>query len=489
MAKPAERVKRGPPGAWSASQIDTFDLCPRKWGLNKLDGIPGKPNAYAEFGLDTHGQLEGYLKDGTPFDLTTGAGDCAMAGLHYLPNPGTPGMVVEGDFVLDAWGHQIYGLKDVQILDRVIPADDGIDGMAGQCVPLVIDHKTTGDLKWAKTPAELISNIQAAIYAADAMVKAGVNAVDLLWIYYKRPPRPKALPVRVRVTREDIAPILYRIRKLADEMAAIKASGVKGLDLPPNPSACGAFGGCPYVNHCNLSPQQMVISVMSNQTPQQNVDAAKQSFLDKIRQAQGQGQAPQGPPPGAINPPPNQGQPPPGQPPPNYGQPPPGYGQPPAQQGPPPGYGQPPPNYGQPPPGQAPWQPQPAFTQMSPPPQAAPAPAPAPAQAPFPDPAIVAQAQTTHPNWVPGQPWYNGQGYVNPDQPGYPPVFAPPAGQAPMPPAVDSPPAGKRGPGRPKKDGTTGEDDDAQDLAQKAFAKFAEGCKLLGQAVAKGLWD
>ena len=47
----AEPVRRGPPGSFSATQIDNFDRCPRIWGWAKLDGIDGLPRIkYAVFG-------------------------------------------------------------------------------------------------------------------------------------------------------------------------------------------------------------------------------------------------------------------------------------------------------------------------------------------------------------------------------------------------------------------------------------------------------
>jgi hypothetical protein len=386
-------------------------------------------------------------------------------------------MGIEGDFVLEAWGHKFYGLKDVQNLDRVIPENELSDAKRGQRVPLVLDHKTTGDLKWAKRPAELVTDPQAVIYAAHAMVSAGVDTVDLRWVYYKRPPRSKAQVTDVRVTRDDIAPTLAQIKVWADEMAAIKVSGKKALDLIPNPSACGAFGGCPYVSHCNLSPREMVLSMMTQPGQAQgSVDQRKNDFLATIRGAQAAGQAPTG----AINPPQNQA-PPQGQPPQNWTPPPQNQGQPPAQ-------------------GQAPWQPQPAFTQMGgqPPPQGQP-----PAQPVWGPPDIIAQAQAIHNGWIPGQQWWNGTIWIPPGEQGYPPVSQvmpggmgsgqPPAQtQAPQgqPPAQEQTPPARRG--RKKKDQTaaaTGAgEEEPQDLAEKALTMIGNGFLLLASAVAQGLW-
>ncbi len=469
---------------FSASQLEAFQDCPRKWGWKYLDGIEAPPNPYAAFGLRLHRQIELYLTKGTPFDLTTDAGEAAMAGLHYLPKPGTPGLTVEGKFILDGWGHRFLGYKDIQIIQPGL-------------VPKVADHKSTGNFKWAKTPDELKTNIQAVLYATDVMVKTGSQDCDLLWIYYKRTKPFAAKPVTVRVNRTELEPTLVQIKDLADGMATIKASRASAIDLPTNLEACGKYGGCPYVNRCNLSPQEKLIAIMTTQS----LEDRKNAFLAGIRQ---------NPQPGAgadVNPP-QQGFQPQGQ-----------FQQTPAQQG----FQQGPPQQGfqpqgqfqqaptqfQPPPqqgfaqgqvqpqGQQGFQPQaptqqgfpiqgPPQGQFQPPPQQNQAPAqfqPPPQEDP-----IVAQARMSHPNWNPGEQWWNGQGFVQPGQPGYPPVNPPqqaqPSQGAPQEQSQEQSQeqGGKRG-GRPKKNA------EGVALATEGMAQIATGFSLLVQALKKGVLD
>jgi CRISPR/Cas system-associated exonuclease Cas4 (RecB family) len=81
--------------AWrSASQIDAYSQCPRKWAWRRLDGIKTEPKPSLALGIAVHEQLEHYLAEGKELDLTTDAGRIALAGLHYLPKPGTPGLEV-----------------------------------------------------------------------------------------------------------------------------------------------------------------------------------------------------------------------------------------------------------------------------------------------------------------------------------------------------------------------------------------------------------
>lgn len=387
-------------GYYSPSQIESYRTCNRKWAWRYIERVQAPPNPFAAFGLEVHAQIEAYLIHGTQFNLMTAAGECAMAGLHYLPKPGAPGMTVEQPWYMTGWGHLFHGKKDIQIDRRQGTDWDPQD----REIPLVIDHKTKGALTgpWVPTPESLTTDPQAVLYAADAMVKFKAMAVDLRWIIYKRNPPFKARPVEVRVYRETLEPALTDIIQTVDEMALVKASGKRALELAPNPSACGAYGGCPYVRHCNLSPREALIGIMSQ--PGQPGPELKSTFLDDMRRKAGLTGAG-----AAVNPPPMGAVP----------------------QGPPQNWGQPP--SGPPPQGQ---------------PQAPPA---NPYQAPSPsqpqvDETVLAQArQYTGPNWNPGDAFpVNGQ-WVYPGQPGYPPVFvfrgdtAPPQGQpqngAPMPPA------------------------------------------------------
>lgn len=290
----------------SASQLDTFQDCNRKWAWDKIERIPRDENRFASWGVSAHGMLEGYLKHGTPLDLTTDVGEALMAGLHYFPQPGTPGMTVEGEFLLQGWNHFFYGKKDVQLASRIVgvnvlpghaPIVESalIDPYHGQLVPVVFDLKTTTSFRYAHTQETLRTNIQAALYATQAMVQLGTQVCDLRWVYVKSRKPWASKPVDLRVTRDDVTPTLTRIKDLADQMAWIKRSGKRALDLAPNPDACEKYGGCSYIDRCNLSPLERMNSIMN--AP---VDPAKNAFLDDIaRMAAQNGGAG-----AAINPPP-----------------------------------------------------------------------------------------------------------------------------------------------------------------------------------------
>lgn len=234
----------------SASQVATFETCPRKWAFRYIDKVEVQvTKGSIELGKACHAQLEVWLGAGTPLDLTTEAGQIALSGIHWLPTPKAEGLETERHFVLQMGGHTWQGYKDFEV--------------AGP-VPLVGDHKTTRDFRWAKSEADLRTDPQACLYAADAMVRYDVPVVDLLWVYYRTTGARRSEPRRARVTREDIAPTLERMVAVADEMAAIVASGKPAKEVRMLP-ACNAYGGCEYLQICNPTPQEMMRSIMSQQ--------------------------------------------------------------------------------------------------------------------------------------------------------------------------------------------------------------------------------
>jgi hypothetical protein len=284
---------------YSATQIDTFSDCNRKWAWDKIEHVPKGENRFAAWGVIAHKMLEDYLGKGIPLDLTTEQGEGLMAGIHHFPRPGVPGMSVEGEFLLQAWGHFIYGKKDVQV-------------SAGR-LPYVLDLKTTTSFRYAHTPETLRTNVQAVIYGSQAMVRSKSSSAALRWVYVKSRKPWDSRPVDLIMTRADALPTLARIKNLTDQMTEIKRLGKRALDLAPNPDTCEKYGGCPYVQCCNLSPIERMNAIM---TQAQN-DPAHNAFLADIEKMVGQGggagTAINPPPMGAPPPPPVQGfQPPPG---------------------------------------------------------------------------------------------------------------------------------------------------------------------------------
>lgn len=257
----------------SASGINTWIECPRKWAWKYIHKIAAPPNPSAARGIEAHDLLAQYFL-GAKVELPP----WLRVGLPHLPEPGTPGLVVEGDFAFELRGHRFVGRKDLEILSATPPR--------------TIDHKTTKNFRYAKKPDTLRTDIQAVLYGVDAMTRAGSNEVDLLWNYLRADPdAPEVKPVTIRLTRADAEPVMERILAIADQLQTLVDAGATALDLPPNPDACDMFGGCPFQDRCNLTTQERLFPMSDPEQVLADLKARKAKGINP-------------PPPPAVVPPP-----------------------------------------------------------------------------------------------------------------------------------------------------------------------------------------
>lgn len=275
----------------SATRIELFFSCARRWAFQELYRIPTGDTAEAlEIGTAMHRQIELYLRDGRPFDFAEEVhgiktGELALSGLEHLPAPKTPGMLIEHPFDWKLGGMPFQGTKDLE----------------WQYVAEVWDHKTCADLKWAKTPAELVTGIQSATYAAENMARLRSSSCNLKWIYYSKKKPHRSLPVLVQVTSSDVAPAVSDATRALEAMHDIASRHLDPLSLPPNAESCNAYNKqCPYTLRCNLTAQEKWKSIMSQ---------SREEFLANMRKQRAAAGGAAGAP--AINPPPAPGAPPP----------------------------------------------------------------------------------------------------------------------------------------------------------------------------------
>lgn len=249
---------------FSPSQLSTYLECPRKWAWRRIAKIYEPPAASAELGTRTHALLEKYLGEGVMPDQVSEplAAKVASAGLHLLPAPKTEGMLLERKFRFQSTrtGFLYNGLKDVELEPGVCVPSLDVDGL----VPVVVDHKTTSSISsYAKTADDLHYDPQAIIYAVDSMARFQASAADLRWIYYQTKGSHRASLTQTRVSAEHASSVFAALESVAQEAAAALDAKVEVLDLPPNPSACSAYGGCPHRHRCNLKPSDQARSHMS----------------------------------------------------------------------------------------------------------------------------------------------------------------------------------------------------------------------------------
>lgn len=287
----------------SSSAIESFDPalggCARKWAFSRLDGVPKPQSPGAAFGTYCHGLYDGYLSNGTPFDLSTVEGRVCDATRHLLP---LTSQVIncEASFKFDwegvAWAGKI----------------DATYAVVGDPPLVVLDHKTTSDFRYAKSErSSLLGHPQAPIYAVEECREYDLPAVILAWNYVKHnvtfdrdaPPnargytikragRPVALepPVRLIVSRNEAedalgkhVPTAKRMLKIIQEPPA-PIDGSIARALEPNPDACDAFGGCPYRSQCGLTPQDIAARMTRSFATAENGEKMGSALRDRIAQ-------------------------------------------------------------------------------------------------------------------------------------------------------------------------------------------------------------
>lgn len=280
----------------SPSQIETARLCLRKWGLEKLDKLPKKPNKYADRGTAAHNVLEIWQRDGIPVDLATDIGKMVSAGLKFLPQPKTH--KTEHNFVFDSGVAVFHGKMDLR-------------GPVSFRIQSIWDHKTTSSFHWLKPPEVLRADPQANIYAKaviEECKKAGftlgnqIDRVEQNWVYYLADPsKPKSRKVQLHVLPdgakrlperpEDVKKEHFGIMHVSEleerfsecedtakQLLQLYHDRPSGLDLPYDTGGCSAFGGCPYKdNPCKLSYSERWRSMEAKE------EGKKLSMADKMK--------------------------------------------------------------------------------------------------------------------------------------------------------------------------------------------------------------
>ena len=233
----------------SPSQISTYRSCNRQWYYQSILGIRAPQKPSAALGEAVHGQLERYMLDGTPPNLSTEAGKIASTGLRFLPPP------AECDVELDI-GKQPVADK---LLIEGIRVTGRIDLLRwkGVAVPEVIDHKTTSNLKYALTEDELEDDPQILIYAGFLFahlqhhkVWDGRQLIRARHIVYGTRAPYTAKETKAFLSYDHVRTAWAT--HLRDTVAAMKETAIlpSVVDATPNYSACSKYGGCFFRDKC-----------------------------------------------------------------------------------------------------------------------------------------------------------------------------------------------------------------------------------------------
>jgi hypothetical protein len=253
----------------SATQFDTFLLCPRKWYGLKVIKLPELPKGHFEYGEVQHEVAERFLGStlsGRVPEKPTGAlaGQTPGETTELYPEgwqktlsygeaqhiADTTQLAIEKGVLVRKPGSFVEMGYRLPFVDDIV-----VMGFLDHCYPWVVeDHKTTKSIKYAATDKTVAKKLPMRLYA---------------WALAESLPgeAPAEITVKHNIFRKDIVDVreaeatiptieVYEyadfLRDTALEMKSI-TEGIKDFLDAPGPlekSACQAFGGCPFQKIC-----------------------------------------------------------------------------------------------------------------------------------------------------------------------------------------------------------------------------------------------
>lgn len=223
----------------SPSQITTARQCLRRWWWQSVKGFKSPPTASTIFGGNVHAALEHRILHGSwPAGLDSEVLSRAQPAFDALSKhvPDLKGADVEGEWKIDAGD---YKLPASGRYDLFLPLDN-----------LVVDWKTTSDLKWAKTECDQLEDPQVLLYI-DALQREGKVKLPARFahVYTVTRGRPVAQYREVTISADDLSLGRKAINVTLEQMDEhSKATDFE--KVPANLLACKDFGGCPHWGRC-----------------------------------------------------------------------------------------------------------------------------------------------------------------------------------------------------------------------------------------------
>lgn len=244
---------------YSASQIKTYNDCPRKWAHRYIDHRESPPNKYALWGIKLHKDTENYLNGKSIKEIDNDNLKIILPSIKHLPQPGD--CTTESRFDLGLIGlGALVGYIDIKTY-----VDD---------IPINIDIKTTSDLRWALTPEELASDVQSVIYAKARMLEESCRKVRNRWVYMQRNlNNPATRKVEAEMYSSEVDEHMANLITTIQQMGDLYDSGSKAKDVDPKTTACDKYGGCPYKEFCNLTGKERLRSFIMNQSMKEKLAA------------------------------------------------------------------------------------------------------------------------------------------------------------------------------------------------------------------------
>lgn len=231
----------------------------------------------ARFGTRLHEVAAAWLRDGTPPDPSSPEGECVLAGLPYLPFPGTCLHVEEdGGFeTLQRFEHggivYVFRVDFAYLYD--LEAGAATTDSTNAAV-VVADHKSCGRLDRTefprdakprrREPLDLTDDLQRLIYGEWALREyPDFATIGAHWQYYQRKPAGHTFALFVLEDRAVLHERFVRMHE-SKTLALARDHGASPEDLPRNLDACKDYGGCPYRPECHegVDPVEVALATI-----------------------------------------------------------------------------------------------------------------------------------------------------------------------------------------------------------------------------------
>ena len=244
------------------SDVKQHASCARSWYYRARVEVATRTGAAAQKGTVGHADVERWMQTST--EPVSKAGRLLVEGLKRIAEyPGLqvlgPGCAGKRDWNGDIewhWTEEVMFPMAKTVVtyhgtaDLVLWATEADGGLAPM-VPVIIDHKTRGQLDWAPDADALAEDWQAAAYSAAVMRKTGAKAVYFLHNNIcERDGTSRVVGVRMDLEH---ANRIWKARVLGEvEKMLVHADAERAEDVPGDVTgaACSQFGGCPYKNRC-----------------------------------------------------------------------------------------------------------------------------------------------------------------------------------------------------------------------------------------------
>lgn len=247
-------VQAGTLKSVSASQINTFLDCRRKWYFDKVMGCPQPETEAMGRGTRIHEQMEKWYQFGTEPTYPS-----AIAALQLGTVPQRdPNIIIEEPrnygLGLFASGVPVRGR-----IDMFLPPENGIFK--------VLDWKSTSNLRYAKSPEELARNPQGIIYLKYGFQQHPDAHYGIFQhVYLKTKNGFGAVSVETDLLdRAHVDRVYAHIESVVAEMKETAAIPTVA-DVPPELSACDKYGGCPYRGTCPRVARS-ILSELEEESP------------------------------------------------------------------------------------------------------------------------------------------------------------------------------------------------------------------------------